>query len=198
MPKTQDGGGGERRHGEALERAILEAAWRILVEQGFSALTYETVAERAGTSRPVLYRRWPERHHLVLATLRSFWRSHPIAVPDVGSLRGDALQFLRGANQSRVRLMTKISVELMAYLQGAGMTLKELREVLHPAGEVEPFEQMVARAVERGEIPRRARSPRRVNLPFHLFRHEVFMTLRPVPETVLTEIVDDLWLPLLR
>jgi hypothetical protein len=41
------------------------------------------------------------------------------------------------------------------------------------------------------------RSPRVVNLPFDLLRHEIFMTTRPVPDAAITEIVDDVWLPLL-
>ncbi|NUT49610.1 MAG: TetR family transcriptional regulator, partial [Saccharothrix sp.] len=36
-----------------------------------------------------------------------------------------------------------------------------------------------------------------VNLPFDLFRHDVLMTLRPLPDESIHEIVDEVWLPLL-
>ncbi|HEX7667714.1 MAG TPA: TetR/AcrR family transcriptional regulator [Polyangiaceae bacterium] len=186
-----------RRRGEALEHAILTAAWDALLEDGYAAFSYEAVAERAGTSRPVLYRRWPDRTALVLATLQSFWRAHPMTIPDTGDLRTDAIRLLRAANTSRVRVMTKITADLVTFLRDAGVSLNELRRLLHP-GEDEPFETMVARAVRRGELPVARRSARLVSLPLLLFRNEVFMTMRAVPEAVIVEIVDDLWLPLLR
>lgn len=34
-------------------------------------------------------------------------------------------------------------------------------------------------------------------LPFDLLRHDVFMTMRPVPDASIHEIVDETWLPLL-
>lgn len=49
----------------------------VLVEHGYHPFTYEAVAVRAGTSRPVLNRRWPQRDDLLLATLTKFWQ--PIA-----------------------------------------------------------------------------------------------------------------------
>jgi len=73
----QDGVGGLRggyeysRSGNptraALEEALLDAAWAELLRAGYEALTYEAVAERARTSRAVLYRRWPTKRDLVLA-----------------------------------------------------------------------------------------------------------------------------------
>ena len=42
------------------------------------------------------------------------------------------------------------------------------------------------------------RSSRVVNLPLDLFRHEIFMTMRAVPDESILDIVDDVWLPLLR
>jgi hypothetical protein len=38
--------------------------------------------------------------------------------------------------------------------------------------------------------------PRIASLPFDLWRHEVMMTLKPVPDHVLRQIVDDIFIPL--
>src|ERR1700744_3783867 len=87
-------GGRTRRRGAALEEALLDAAWDELQVAGYQAMTMEAVADRAGTSRAVLYRRWPKRAELVVAALR---RHRPISsgeVPDTGSLRGDVLALL--------------------------------------------------------------------------------------------------------
>jgi AcrR family transcriptional regulator len=59
-----------RRRGEALEDALLDAAWDELVEVGYGRFTIDGVAARAGTSRPVIYRRWPVRSDLAIAAVR--------------------------------------------------------------------------------------------------------------------------------
>jgi AcrR family transcriptional regulator len=187
-----------RRRGPELEGAILDAAWDVLVEHGYHGFTYEAVAARAGTSRPVLYRRWPQRDDLLLATVTRFRRSQPVEVPDTGSLRDDAIGFLRNADAGLTPMVALISVQLMDYFRDTGTSFSELRDTLRTPGEATPFETIVARAVERGELPDVPRSSRVVNLPFDLFRHDVLMTLRPLPDESILEVVDDLWLPLLR
>jgi AcrR family transcriptional regulator len=188
---------GTRRRGAELEDAILDAAWDVLVEQGYPNFTYEAVAARAGTSRPVLYRRWPRRDDMLLATLRRNWWSQPIPLPDTGNLRDDAVTFMRHAAESRFRMVTLLSVQLMDYFRESGSSFAELRGTLIPAGQPSALERMVARAVERGEVPDVPRLPRMISLPFDLFRHELLMTLRPVPDETIIEIVDGLWLPML-
>lgn len=197
-PKSgKDTGGITRRRGAALEAAILDAAWDVLVERGYAGFTYEAVAARAGTSRPVLYRRWPRHEDLVLATINRVW-SRQIVLPDTGALRDDAIGFLRNADLGRERMITLLSVQIMDYFRETGSSLGELRDTVRPPGQPSPFDTIVARAVERGELADRPYPPRVVNLPFDLYRHEVFMTMKPVPDEVVHEIIDEVWLPLLR
>ena len=59
-------------------------------------------------------------------------------------------------------------------------------------------ETIVARAVERGEVDPARLSPRVVGVAFDLYRHELLMTLKPVPDAVLESIVDEVFLPLVR
>ena len=54
----------------------------------------ERIAERAGTSRAVIYRRWQSRPELVIAALRRHRPVVPGRVPDTGTLRGDMLAVL--------------------------------------------------------------------------------------------------------
>ncbi|WP_255658309.1 TetR/AcrR family transcriptional regulator [Actinoplanes sp. L3-i22] len=188
---------GTRRRGDELEEAILDAAWGVLIEQGYPAFTYEAVAARAGTSRPVLYRRWPQREDMLLAVLRKHWWSHPIPVPDAGNLRDDVIGFLRRASTERTRMVALLSVQIMDYMRETGSSFAQLRDSLRPPGLPNAFERMIARAVERGEVPDVPRLPRLVNLPFDLFRNELLMTMKAIPDETIIEIVDGLWLPLL-
>ncbi|SDK17891.1 TetR/AcrR family transcriptional regulator [Streptomyces indicus] len=183
-----------RRRGQALEGALLDAAWEVLVEQGYSGFTFEAVAARAGTSRPVLYRRWPTREDLLLASLAKHWR--PLPVPDTGSLREDALTLLRTLNAERGRLVILLRVQLTDYFRDTGSSFEDLRNRLRPQGEP-PFRTIVGRAVERGELPAAPRSPRVLDLPFDLVRHDMLLKMGAVPDESLVEIVDEVWLPLL-
>src|ERR1700679_1365594 len=91
----------QRRRGEELEAALLEAAWAELVEVGFAKLTMESVAARARTGVAVLYRRWPGKDDLTLAAIAHYVKAHPTEMPDTGSLRGDMLAVLGNFNDTR-------------------------------------------------------------------------------------------------
>src|SRR5689334_13850886 len=84
-----------RRRGAALEQAIRDAVMDLVRESGTSAVTMEAVAARAGSSKPVLYRRWPNRTALLRDTLVPLAKQ---AIPDTdtGSYRGDMLAILTG------------------------------------------------------------------------------------------------------
>jgi hypothetical protein len=56
--------------------------------------------------------------------------------------------------------------------------------------------ELTNRAVERGEVDPARLTPRIIDLPFDLFRNEWMMTLKPVPDHVLRQIVDDIFIPL--
>ena len=46
MPPVRHSGGKTRRRGEALEHALLDAAWAELQAAGYTGLTMEAVADR--------------------------------------------------------------------------------------------------------------------------------------------------------
>jgi AcrR family transcriptional regulator len=97
QPASADRPVATRRRGAALETALLDAAWAELQEVGDAGLTMEAVADRASTSRAVIYRRWPSRHKLIIAALA---HQQPIGrgrIPDTGSLREDVLRIMQRA-----------------------------------------------------------------------------------------------------
>ena len=119
----------------------------------------------------------------------------PPAVPDTGTLRGDLLALLSSANTTRNPMIALVSSMLGSYYNQTGLTPAELREAfLNPRGSV--VEQVINRAVERGEVDPARLTPRIINLPFDLFRNEMMMTLTLVPDHVLRQIVDDIFIPL--
>lgn len=60
------------------------------------------------------------------------------------------------------------------------------------------MEAILRRAADRGEIRPEAITRRVITLPVDLFRHEMLLTRAPRLDTSPTEIVDEVYLPLLR
>jgi AcrR family transcriptional regulator len=184
-----------RRRGAELEAAILDAAWEQLIAEGYEHFTIDTVTARARTSKPVLYRRWKTREDLLRATVRHRGAVDSPPSPDTGTLRGDLLALLTHANTNRNPMVALVSSMLGSYYNQTGPTPAELRDAfLSQRGST--VEQVVKRAVERGEIDPARLTPRIIALPFDLFRNEMMMTLKPVPDHVLRQIVDDIFIPL--
>src|ERR1700722_5694371 len=190
----QSGNRQTRRRGAELESAILDAAWEQLIAEGYEIFPLDTAAAPARTNKPVLYRRWKTREDMLRATVRHRGAADPPAIPDTGTLRGDLLALLAQANTTRNPMAALVSSMLGSYYNQTGPTPAELRDAfLTPRGSA--VEQVVNRAVERGEADPARLSPRIVALPFDLFRNEMMMTLKPVPDHVLRQIVDDILIP---
>lgn len=186
-----------RRRGPALEEALLDAAWTELTERGYDELTIDGVAVRAGTSRAVLYRRWPNKQELVLAAVAHEVAKDVVVAPDTGSLRGDAIALLRQANKVRVGLVVPLLTRLGGFYQQTGSSLADLETLVRGRRDA-ALDQAIQRAIDRGEIEPDQVTERIVRLPVDLFRYEVLMTLRPLPDEAIEEIVDTVWLPLLE
>ncbi|MFI5959221.1 TetR/AcrR family transcriptional regulator [Cryptosporangium sp. NPDC051539] len=184
-----------RRRGEALEDALLEAAWEELKERGYQGFTMESVAERARTGRQVLYRRWPNRKDLVIAAINRYFDTNTVEIPDTGRLRSDLIAYLISASVARIELIAVFTVALAEYFDDSGETPADLREQVL-SGRAKGSEIVFRRAVERGEIGPERLTPRVEALPFDLLRTELMMTRRPVPEQTIVEIVDQVVLPI--
>ncbi|MFI9175942.1 TetR/AcrR family transcriptional regulator [Streptomyces lincolnensis] len=178
-----------RRRGAALEADLLDAAWAELKAVGYSRLTMEGVAARARTGKQVLYRRWSTRADLVVAALRHHQGgSIGDRVPDTGSLRGDVLAVLRLMADRQREIGQDVVHGLLAEI---GEQRVEVVGIMRNV-----MTTLLERAAERGEIPTAEVSPRIMNLPTDLVRHEIVLRGEPVTERVLTEIVDEVFLPL--
>jgi AcrR family transcriptional regulator len=188
-----------RRRGSRLEDAILDAAWAELIDRGYPGLTLEGVAKRAGTSRPVLHRRWPSRTALATAALGRHVAQNPIAVPDLGSVRDEIYLLLRRMSDRARPDMIRLIFDMQKDLADNQSNLADLRTQIR-AQIVEPdvMQMILTRAVDRGEIAAARLTPRIVSLPTDLARHEILMTFEPLTDEAINEIVDEIFLPLVH
>jgi AcrR family transcriptional regulator len=184
---------GTRRRGSVLEEALLQAVWDELREVGYAKLTMESVAQRAGTSRPVLARRWPTRPQLVTAAIRRHRAMFAGEIPpDTGSLRGDVLAVLRRMSARLAELGPETFYGLAGDYFADPSLVPDLQAQMFRSGS-EFMVTILERAAERGEA-RDDIPPRVVTLPIDLLRYELMLS--PPGERAITEIVDQVFLPL--
>ena len=134
-----------------MRAAVLTATADVLDELGYDELTYDEVARRADVHRTTVYRRWPTKPELVAEALDLHSEEH-VPIPDTGSLAGDlnALAAAVAANVSSPAGARR-SVSIVA----AAAHSDELRSLVQSfmTRRVVLTEPLVARAVERGELP---------------------------------------------
>jgi AcrR family transcriptional regulator len=186
-----------RRRGNALDEAILAGAWAELSDRGYAGFTMEAVAKRAGTSRPVLSRRWPTRADLAVAAIGSYIQKNPISVPDLGNARDELVMLLQKLSDRGMTSVTRVLFSMRDYFVETNSSLADLRiEIMKQLGSSRPIEEILQRGVRRGEIDPSKLTQRIASLPLDLVRHEGFMTHKPVPKVVIAEILDSIFMPL--
>ena len=133
-----------------IDEAVLEAAAELVVEVGYADLTIAAIAERAGTSKPAIYRRWPSKAHLVHeAAFRDGDES--LSLPDTGDLHADLAEMLR-------RTAAAFAHPVAQALTPGLMAEIAKDPTLHPAllerfGDAwKGFHERIAIAAERGEV----------------------------------------------
>jgi AcrR family transcriptional regulator len=187
---------GPRRRGAALERAILAAALEELNEVGYAELTMDRVAARARTGKAALYRRWANRAELIVDACKQ----HVITtteVPDTGDIRSDMIAFLRLMSAR----MDSPFGSMMRGLLGEMLRAPELENALRErASGVGPTVvlSILERAVARGEVAPDVLRSRRATVATDLLRHEFLLHGAPIPEETIIDIVDNIYLPLVR
>jgi len=188
-----------RRRGEALEKSLLNAAWEVLARSGFGGFTMEAVATQACTSRPVLYRRWSSVSELAMDAIRNRAIENTVELPDTGNLRDDLVTFLDELGKRREEILVLFSVGAAQVFSDTKGTFAEFFERIHvPERGRARIRTILERAASRGQVDAARMTPRVTSLPLDLLRHEVLTTLKPVPRAVLEEIIDDVFLPLVR
>jgi AcrR family transcriptional regulator len=186
-----------RRRGNALDEAILAAAWAELLDRGYADFTMEGVAKRAGTSRPVLSRRWQTRGDLAIAAIGSYIQKNQISVPDLGNVRDELAMLLQKISDWGMMIVTRVLFSMRDYFVETNSSLTDLRnELRKKLGDNQTIDEILQRGVRRGEIDPDKLTKRIASLPLDLLRHEALMTQKPIPKAVIAEILDSIFLPL--
>ena len=137
-----------RPRSEEAHKAILDATLELLVEVGFSGLTVEGVAQRAGVGKATIYRRWPSKLPLVV---EAFSQLPALEETDSGDLVEDLTAMLR----SYLQLFNQTPLAtVLPSLAGERAHNPELSKLFDPVMKErrQPLIRALERAIARGEL----------------------------------------------
>jgi AcrR family transcriptional regulator len=191
-----------RRRGAALEDAIRAAAFEELTEVGYTSFSVENVAARARTGKASIYRRWPTKAELVLDAMCAEMPTpaqcglEDVLPPDittVEALRRTAVK-IAGIMQSPAgQAMRAIKCEALADPELA-RTIDERFQ----APRRQALLAMLQRGVERGEVRPEAVTPVVADVLPAIFTYRVIMQREPLSECAITEIMEQVLIPLIE
>src|SRR4051812_16714511 len=132
------------------DEAIYEAVLTLVAEVGVDRMSLDAVAQRAGVSKPTIYRRCPHGKAQLVSAAVAFRSESKPAAPNTGTLRGDLLAMVR-------RLSADITenAHLAAGLTSRLRTDPELAAIFREhviEAERARWRQVLERAAARGEL----------------------------------------------
>jgi AcrR family transcriptional regulator len=141
-----------RKRSEESRLAILRAAFEIVAEQGYGALSVERIASRSGVGKQTIYRWWPTKADVLLEALALKADLH-IPVPAEDSYTADLRAFLTATFAlARNKQVVAVLRALMAEAQiddGFGGRFRDS----FLGGRREALRQLLDRAAARGDLP---------------------------------------------
>lgn len=140
-----------RPRSEKAHRAILDAAIDLFVEDGFEGMSVERVAARAGVGKTTIYRRWSSKEDLVIDAIDQL--IFHVEPPDTGSVREDLVEILTTVQTIFTTSRAGQVFPRMAAHVAAASPLGRayLERIIAPRFVL--LQGMIARGVERGELP---------------------------------------------
>ena len=178
----------------AVDEAILSAAVDLLGEVGYARLTMDQVAVRAGVGKASLYLRWSSKVALVAEASQHRAGAAPV-VPDTGSLRQDMLVFLQALVRSHGAGFARAATAVSGEVAGNPELLEAFRHSV--IGTVsDRLHAIVARAVDRGELPATSDIELLAVLPLAVLQHlRLARESRPTAADIVERIVDQFYTP---
>lgn len=134
---------------ERTRGSVLEAATRLLLEQGLDAVTHQRVAAEAGVGRRTMYRHWPDPESLLEATLAG--AEYPVT-HRTGDLRTDLRAHVEALRRALVEGPLRYVVLALNERAAVRPELRPLRDRLTEGG-CRPLTDLLEQAVRDGRLP---------------------------------------------
>jgi AcrR family transcriptional regulator len=176
-----------RPRSQEARRAILDAAVRLTMRDGYQAVTIKGVAEEAGVGRQTIYRWWTTKAALVLEAIRDLAERAGRPAPT-----GDAVHDLRALLRASFRLVPTAAPAITGMMAESTHDA-EFAAVLQD-GLLAPRRAIVREILEagqaRGQLGRGASLDLAVDLVWGTMWYRVLSRHAPVDERLAEELAD--------
>ena len=184
-------GGSGRPRDPRIDDAVLDATRALLAEVGYGRLTFELVAQRAGVTRPAIYRRWPSKMHLVHEAV--FPQPSGTFVDDTGDFEADLRRQVRQMVASYARPEARAALAgLLTDLHGDTALRHSVIDRLEDEVRAQ-FSDRVAKAVAAGQVDARCDADLVLDVIVGAVFHRV--VARDQPATGVADEIVNLLLP---
>lgn len=177
-----------RPRSPSLDAAILQAAVELLAGGGLATFSMDAVAERAGTSKATIYRRWPHKEALVVDAIHQA-AARFVGSADTGSLRGDARALVRGLVAALRSDVGRALAALTAEAAHDPVVRQALREDFQ-ARRIQAVAAMLGRAYGRGEVRGDVDVELLVDVASGFLMHRLHMNPASLDEQLADKLVD--------
>jgi AcrR family transcriptional regulator len=172
-----------RKRSEASREAILEAALRLVDEVGFSGLTVEGIAARAGCGKQTIYRWWPSKFDVLFEAVAAK-ADLRVTIADHGSYAADLRAFL--ADTYRLTSHPRVAEALRGLMVQAQVD-EEFGERFRHAflqRRRDALAVVLDRAQRRGDLPARPSPRTTLDIVFGTLWYRVMATRDPLDEAL--------------
>lgn len=183
-----------RRGSAEVQQAISDAVLAELAEVGFGRLTFDGVAERAGTGKNPLYSRWPDTTSLVIDTLERL-SATPVTYKPTGRLRDDLVgitwHMTRTIKGERANAFRSLLGEAYRYPL---LLAKFKAQILDPL--FRALTDVLRDAAERGEVRPDRLTPVVLEVLHALIIKRTLLDTHELTKRDITTMIDEVLLPL--
>ncbi len=129
---------------------VLAITAELLFERGFGGASVDEISRRSGVAKTTIYRHWPSRADLLRDACSTI--STPQKIPDNGNLQMDATELM--TNLARILRSARWTSVLPSVIDAAEREpdIADMYATLQQ-GYSAPFETVIRRAIQRGELP---------------------------------------------
>ncbi|MFT9457679.1 MAG: TetR/AcrR family transcriptional regulator [Liquorilactobacillus hordei] len=191
--------GNVRRRGAELESAIYEVVRKIVDKEGVEGLTFQKVAELAGTSKSVIYRRWETPLELAISAFQARIKFENNGSVDKLVLTGKNLQddlfqlmdrFLISIDALGEPFLRSVLVEIGTQPNETVLQLMERNSEI----DLRAINRILDRARARGEQVKADISNDVKLLPFEWLRYKMFLR-KNISTDMIEILINEILLP---
>lgn len=177
-----------RPRSEKTKNAILTAAYELLLENGFGAVTIEKISERAGVSKATIYKWWANKAAVVMDAFFDA-AAERLPIPDTGSTIKDMTIQVNNLSKFLVSREGKVINEIIAEGQYDQKLAETYRTMYFNPRRLDS-RRILERGISRGELKGNLDIELIIDLIFGPVFYRLLITGDVVDETFIKKLIN--------